>query len=157
VAGTYPGAKVNDREEFAEEQAGFVNQLLALVYVMLTLAIIIALFGIANTLSLSVYERTHELGLLRAVGMTRGQLRSTVRWEAVVIAVFGAVGGLGLGVFLGWAVVKGAGKGGFSTFQLPFVTLIAVLIIAGLAGLLAGVRAAARAAKLDILTAVASQ
>jgi putative ABC transport system permease protein len=157
VAGTYPGAKVNDREAFADEQAGFVNQLLALVYVMLTLAILIALFGIANTLSLSVHERTHELGLLRAVGMTRGQLRSTVRWEAVVIAVFGAVGGLGLGVFLGWAVVKGAGKGGFSTFRLPVGTLVLVLIIAGIAGLLAGMRAASRAAKLDILQAVASE
>jgi putative ABC transport system permease protein len=156
VAKTYPGAKVNDREEFSKQQAGFVNQLLALVYVMLTLAIIIALFGIANTLSLSVYERTRELGLLRAVGMTRGQLRSTVRWEAVVIAVFGAMGGLGLGVFLGWAIVKGAGKGGFSTFQLPFGTLIVVLLIAGVAGLLAGMRAASRAAKLDILTAIAA-
>ena len=157
VAEAYPGASVNDREEFAKEQAGSVNQLLALVYVMLTLAIIIALFGIANTLSLSVYERTRELGLLRAVGMTRGQLRSTVRWEAVVIAVFGAVGGLGLGVFLGWAIVKGAGKGGFSTFRLPVGTLVLVLLIAGIAGLLAGMRAASRAAKLDILTAVGSE
>jgi putative ABC transport system permease protein len=157
VSSAYPGASVNDREAFAKEQAGFINQLLALVYVMLTLAIIIALFGIANTLSLSVYERTRELGLLRAVGMTRGQLRSTVRWEAVVIAVFGAVGGLGLGVFLGWAVVKGAGKGGFSTFRLPIGTLIAVLVIAGVAGLLAGMRAASRTAKLDILTAIGSE
>ncbi|MEY2476707.1 MAG: putative transport system permease protein [Actinomycetota bacterium] len=156
VAADYPGAKVQDRDAFAEEAAGFVNQLLALVYVMLTLAILIALFGIANTLSLSVHERTRELGLLRAVGMTRGQLRSTVRWEAVVIAVFGAIGGLGLGVFLAWALVKGAGKGGFTTFQLPIGTLIIVLVIAGIAGLLAGVRAASRAAKLDILTAVGS-
>jgi putative ABC transport system permease protein len=157
LADAYPGAKVNDRDSFAKDQAGFVNQLLALVYVMLTLAIIIALFGIANTLSLSVHERTRELGLLRAVGMTRGQLRSAVRWEAVVIAVFGAVGGLGLGVFLGWALVKGAGKGGFTTFRLPPGTLITVLILAGVAGLLAGVRAAIKAAKLNILTAVASE
>jgi putative ABC transport system permease protein len=157
VAATYPGAKVRDRDEFAKEQAKFVNQLLALIYVMLTLAIVIALFGIANTLSLSVHERTRELGLLRAVGMTRGQLRSTVRWEAVVIAVFGALGGLGLGIFLGWALVRGAGKGGFTTFRLPPGTLIVVLLLSGLAGLLAGARAASKAAKLDILTAVASQ
>jgi putative ABC transport system permease protein len=156
LAAAYPGAKVRDKQEFAKEQAQFVNQLLALVYVMLALAIIIALLGIANTLSLSVYERTRELGLLRAVGMTRGQLRSSVRWEAVVVALFGAVGGLGLGVFLGWALVKGAGKGGFTTVRLPAGTLVAVLVLAALAGVLAGLRAAGKAARLNVLDAIAA-
>jgi putative ABC transport system permease protein len=97
-----------------------------------------------------------ELGLLRAVGMTRGQLRSTVRWEAVVIAVFGAAGGLGLGTFLGWALVRSAGKGGFSTFTLPIGSLLTVLIMAALAGVLAGLRAAWKASKLDVLQAIAT-
>jgi len=156
VAKTYPGAKVRDKDEFAKTAAGFVNQLLALVYVMLTLAIIIALLGIANTLSLSVYERTRELGLLRAVGMTRGQLRSSVRWEAVVVALFGAFGGLGLGVFLGWALVKGAGKGGFTTVRIPPGSLVIVLLLAGIAGVVAGLRAAGKAAKLNVLEAIAA-
>jgi putative ABC transport system permease protein len=158
VAKDYPGAKVRDRNEFASSITQQVNQLLGLVYTMLTLAIIIALLGIANTLSLSVFERLRELGLLRAVGMTRGQLRSTIRWEAVIIAVFGAVGGLGLGVFLGWALVRGAGKGGgFSTFQLPVGSLLAVLVISAVAGVLAGLRAAWRASKLDVLQAIGAQ
>ncbi|MDQ1375667.1 MAG: putative transport system permease protein, partial [Actinomycetota bacterium] len=156
LASAYPGAKVRDKAEFAKEQAKFVNQLLALVYVMLTLAIIIALLGIANTLSLSVYERTRELGLLRAVGMTRGQLRSSVRWEAVVVALFGAVGGLGLGVFLGWALVKGAGKGGFTTVRVPVGSLVAVLVLAAFAGVLAGLRAAGKAGRLNVLEAIAA-
>ena len=81
---------------------------LGIVYVMLALAILIALMGIANTLSLSVHERTREIGLLRAVGETRRQVRSMVRWESVIVATFGTIGGLGLGLFLGWALVQAA-------------------------------------------------
>jgi putative ABC transport system permease protein len=157
LAEAYPGAEVQDRQEFADTQAGFVNMLLGLVYTLLTLAIIIALLGIANTLSLSIFERTRELGLLRAVGMTRGQLRSAVRWESVMIATFGAVGGLGLGVFLGWALVRGAGRGGFTTVTIPYGSLLAVLLLAGVCGVLAGLMAARKAARLDVLQAIATE
>ena len=104
-----------------------------LVYLLLALAIVIAVIGIANTLALSVHERTRELGLLRAVGQTRPQVRSMVRWESVIIAVFGALGGLGLGVFLGWALVKAASSGDLSVFALPPVRL-AVIVGRRLAG-----------------------
>ncbi len=87
-----------------------MNTILGLVYVMLALAIVIALMGIANTLSLSVYERTRELGLLRALGQTRAQTRGMIRWESVIIAVFGTLGGVILGTFLGWAVVRSSGS-----------------------------------------------
>ena len=157
VADTYPGAEVQDRQEFADAQLGPINQILGLVYTLLALAIVIALLGIANTLSLSVYERTRELGLLRAVGMTRGQLRAAVRWESVVIATFGAVGGLGLGIFLGWALVKGAGKDGFTKFTVPIPNLTIVLVMSAIAGVVAGLMAARRAARLDVLEAIATE
>ena len=157
LADAYPGAEVQDRDEFAEAQSAQVNLVLGLVYTLLTLAIVIALLGIANTLSLSVYERTRELGLLRAVGMTRGQMRAAVRWESVVIATFGAVGGLGLGVFLGWALVRGAGKDGFTKFSVPVPNLAGVLVLAAVAGVAAGLMAARRAARLDVLRAIATE
>jgi putative ABC transport system permease protein len=157
LADAYPGSEVQNRKEFADAQASQVNQILALVSVMLAFSIGIALSGIANTMSLSVHERVRELGVLRAVGMTRGQLRSSVRWEAVVIAVFGAVGGLGLGIFLGWALVKGAGKGGFTTFQLPIGSLLLLLVAAGVAGIVSGTWAAIKAARLNVLQAIATE
>src|SRR5690606_40378451 len=89
------------------------------VYAMLALAILIALMGIANTLSLSIHERTRELGLLRAVGQTRRQLRAMVRGEAVTVALFGTLCGLGLGLFLGWAMVEALADEGFTSFALP--------------------------------------
>ena len=105
VATRYPGAKVMDQAAFKADQAKPINQMLALVYALLALAILIALLGIGNTLALSIFERTRELGLLRAVGMTRRQLRSTIRWESVIIALQGTVLGLLIGVFFGWALV----------------------------------------------------
>src|SRR4030095_3217556 len=100
---------VQTADEYVDAVAGQVDQMLNVVYVLLVLAIVIALMGIANTLSLSIHERTRELGLLRAVGQTRRQMRSMVRGESVLIASFGAVGGLALGVFLGWALVRVVG------------------------------------------------
>jgi putative ABC transport system permease protein len=153
----YPNAKVQDRHDYSQQVASMVNQLLALVYVMLLLAIIIALMGIANTLSLSIYERTRELGLLRAVGETRSQLRSMVRWESVIIAVFGTVGGVALGTICAWALVTAASDSGFATFALPTGSLIALVIAGAIAGVLAGLRPAWRAAKLDVLRAIATE
>jgi putative ABC transport system permease protein len=131
--------------------------MLGIVYALLALTILIALMGIANTLSLSIHERTRELGLLRAVGETRGQVRAMVRWESVIVAVFGTVGGLAFGAFLGWALVQSAGSDQDFTFAAPFTQLVIVLVVGALAGLLAGLRPARRAARLDVLQAVATE
>jgi putative ABC transport system permease protein len=133
-----------------------VDMMLGIVYVLLFLAIVIALMGIANTLSLAIHERTRELGLLRAVGQSRAQLRSMVRWESVIVALFGTIGGLGLGVFLGWALVQAAAAEGFATFAAPAGQLLGVLTAGAVAGVLAGFRPARRAARLDILQAIAT-
>ncbi|HZD75255.1 MAG TPA: FtsX-like permease family protein, partial [Actinomycetota bacterium] len=154
VAAAYGGPDVQDRQEYADNIAGSVNRLLTVVYIMLALAILIALIGIANTLSLSVHERTHELGLLRAVGETRAQLRAMVRWESIIVAVFGTGIGLGLGVFLGWALTRAAGQD-LSVFAAPLGQLGVVLVIGALVGVLAGIRPARRAARLDVLQAIA--
>src|SRR5699024_9715033 len=143
-------------DEFIDASASEIDQLLFLVYGMLGLAVLIALMGIANTLSLAVHERTRELGLLRAVGQTRSQMRATVRAESVITAVFGTIGGLGLGTFLGWALVRVVtADEGFGSVTIPTSTLLVITVIAVLAGVLAAVRPARRAARLDILTAVA--
>jgi putative ABC transport system permease protein len=113
--------------------------------------------GIANTLALSIHERTRELGLLRAVGQSRSQLRSTVRWESVIISIFGTLGGVGLGTFLGWGVMRALKVSeGFVTFALPTASLVVILVLAMLAGVVAAVRPARRAARLDILSAIAT-
>ncbi|HSS12212.1 MAG TPA: ABC transporter permease, partial [Acidimicrobiales bacterium] len=157
VAQQYGRPDVLDRQQYVTSQTKSVNTILGLIYVMLALAIIIALMGIANTLSLSIYERTRELGLLRAVGETRGQLRSMVRWESVIIALFGTVGGLGLGVFLGWALVRAASTSqGLGSFAAPPTQLIVVLVAGAIAGMVAGFRPARRAAKLDLVRALAA-
>src|SRR4029453_4140140 len=95
TADAYGAPDVGERAQYAASLGQFVDMMLGIVYVLLALAILIALMGIANTLSLSVYERIRELGLLRAIGETRRQVRSMIRWESVIIAVFGTVGGLG--------------------------------------------------------------
>jgi putative ABC transport system permease protein len=152
----YPTATVLDQTEFKEAQAASFNQLLGLVYVLLFLAIFIALLGIANTLALSILERTRELGLLRAVGMTRSQLRSTVRWESVIIAVLGSMLGLIIGVFFGWALVRALASEGIGTFTVPVVQLLVIVVLAALAGVVAAIVPARRAARLDVLEALAT-
>jgi putative ABC transport system permease protein len=157
VAADYPGVDVLDQTQYKEEQMGFVDQMLGLVYAMLALAIIIALIGIGNTLALSIVERTRELGVLRAVGMTRKQLRSTIRWEAVIIAVQGALLGLLIGVFFGWALVTAMADEGLNTFTVPVVSLVVVVVLAALAGVVAAVMPARRAARLDVLRAIVTE
>ncbi|MET0577283.1 MAG: ABC transporter permease, partial [Ilumatobacteraceae bacterium] len=124
---------------------------------LLAVAIIIAVMGIANTISLAVHERTRELGLLRAVGQSRRQTRTMVRWESVMTAVFGTLGGVGLGTFLGWGMMRAlAAQEGFGTFAAPIGSLAVVLVLAALAGVVAAWRPSRRAGKLDILTAIAA-
>jgi putative ABC transport system permease protein len=134
-----------------------VQQELALVYALLALAIFIALLGIGNTLALSIFERTRELGLLRAVGMTRSQLRASIRWESVIIALQGTVLGLLVGVFFGWALVLSMKSQGITEFSIPALSLAIVLVLAGLAGIAAAILPSRRAAKLNILRAIASE
>ena len=157
AAAPYAGAKVLDQNEYKEEQMAFVDQMLGLVYAMLALAILIALLGIGNTLALSIFERTRELGVLRAVGMTRRQLRSTIRWESVIIAVQGALLGLGIGVFFGWALVKAMEDEGLNTLALPVQSLLVVVLLAALAGVVAAILPARRASRLDVLRAVVTE
>lgn len=155
VTDPYPNVDVLDREEFKEFQAGFIDVFVAIVYGMLALALIIALFGIANTIALSVVERTRELGLLRAVGMTRGQLRSAVRWEAFLVALFGCIGGLAVGLFFGWALMQALEDDGLGVFDVPVTRLVVIAVLASLAGVVAALLPARRAARLDVLQAIA--
>jgi putative ABC transport system permease protein len=150
----YPNVQVNDQAEFKDQQAGFIDQLLALVSALLGLAILIALFGIVNTLGLSIFERTRELGLLRAVGMSRRQVRSMIRWESVIIAVLGAVLGVAIGVLFGWAMQRALASQGITKLTIPPVQLLVYVVLAGLAGVLAAVLPARRAAKLNVLDAI---
>jgi putative ABC transport system permease protein len=146
-----------DRDEYTDTVGAEVDTMLYFVYGMLGVAVIIALMGIANTLSLSIHERRRELGLSRAVGQSRSQLRSTVRWESVIIAVFGTIGGISLGGFLGWGIVRALkAQEGFGVFALPVVPLAVILGLAAAAGVVAALRPARRAARTDILTAIAS-
>jgi putative ABC transport system permease protein len=154
VLKAFPNAKLQDQTEFKAATAAQINQLLGLIYVMLALAVVIALIGIANTLALSIYERTRELGLLRAVGMSRRQLRSTVRWESVIIALLGTFLGLAIGLFFGWAVVEALKDQGITEFAPPGAQLLLVVVIGGIAGVIAAIFPARRAAKLDVLRAV---
>jgi len=128
-----------------------------LVYVLLALAIVIALLGIGNTLALSIFERTRELGVMRAVGMTRHQLRSMIRWESVIIALQGTVLGLLIGVFFGWALVLAMKNQGITVFSVPLLTLLVVVVLAGLAGAAAAIWPSRRAARLNILRAVVTE
>lgn len=158
VADRFGAGPVQTRDQFVQNAAGQIDQLLNIVYILLILAIIIALMGIANTLSLSIHERTREIGLLRAVGQTRDQARAMVRWESVIIAVFGTLGGLVLGVVLGWALMKAvSATEDVARFALPVDQLIAVAVVGALVGVVAGLRPAFRAAKLDVLDAIGAE
>ncbi len=154
VLSAYPNATLMDQIQYRAQQSRQVNQLLNLVYGLLALAVIIALIGIANTLALSIHERTRELGLLRAVGTTRGQLRSIVRAEAFVISLFGAIEGLVLGMLFGWAIVAALHSQGITHLAFPVPQLLLVAVLAGLAGIAAAIAPSMRAARLDILQAV---
>ncbi len=150
-----PAIEVLDRDGFIGSLTNQITSFLTLVNALLALSVVIAMIGIANTLSLSIHERTRELGLLRAVGMTRSQLRSAVRWEAVLISVLGTVVGLGLGLVVSWALVTSLGSFGLTRFSVPVGQLVVVVAVAAVLGVLASIRPARRAARLDILQAIA--
>lgn len=157
LATAYGKPQIQDRAQYVASVTKGVNTILGLIYVMLVLAIVIALMGITNTLSLAISERTRELGLLRAVGQTRAQARSLVRWESVLTALFGTAGGILLGTFLGWAVVKASASTALAAFSAPPTQLLILLAAGAAAGILAGLRPARRAARMDVMQALAAQ
>jgi putative ABC transport system permease protein len=146
--------EVQDQTAYRQRQQGFVNQLLALVTALLAMAILIALFGIVNTLGLSIFERRRELGLLRAVGMSRRQVKRMIRWESVIIAVLGALMGIVIGVLFGWALQRALDDKGVTELAIPVGQLVSYVVFAGIAGVLAAIWPARRAAKLDVLEAI---
>jgi putative ABC transport system permease protein len=151
-----PTATLRTKKEFEGSVADQINQILNLVYVLLAMALVIALFGIANTLALSVYERTHEFGLLRAVGMTRRQVRSTVRWESVLIALLGTALGTAIGLGFGWSLVRATAhsSSGINVLSIPFGQLAIMVAVAALAAVGAAALPARRAAHLDVIDAI---
>jgi putative ABC transport system permease protein len=157
VGRAFPNVRIQDQAEFREAQRSQINQLLGLITALLGLSIFIALFGIINTLALSVFERTREIGLLRAVGLARRQVRSMVRWEAVIIAVFGALLGTVIGIFFGWAMVQALRDQGIRVLSVPAGQLAFYIVLAGLIGVIAAVFPAWRATKLDVLKAIVTE
>jgi putative ABC transport system permease protein len=152
LAADFPQVEALTAAEFKDDQAGQIDQLLVLVYALLALTVIVAMFGIVNTLVLSVTERTRELGMLRAIGTSRRQVRRVIRYEAVITAEIGGVLGVVLGVFL--AVLVSRAIDDFS-LAIPWVLLALLLLAAAAAGVLAAVLPARRASRLDVLEALA--
>jgi putative ABC transport system permease protein len=148
----FPQTEALTNQEFIDDQAGQIDQVLALIYALLALAIIVSLFGIVNTLVLSITERTRELGMLRAIGTSRRQVRKMIRYEAIITAMLGGILGAVLGVIL--AVLVSQPLDDFK-LSIPFGSLIVLLILSGFAGVLAAVLPARRASKLDVLEALA--
>jgi putative ABC transport system permease protein len=153
----YGNVQVQTRAQFEQAAVSSVNQLLGLVYALLALAVLIALIGIVNTLMLSVLERTREIGLLRAVGMRRPQVRSMIRSESVILATFGAVIGIVIGTLMGLALVSSLRQQSITETSVPWLRLVEFLILAAVLGLVAASWPARRAARLDVLAAIAAE
>jgi putative ABC transport system permease protein len=157
VLAAFPNLDMNTASEQIAEAEAQVDQLVALFSGLLGLAVVIAVIGIANTLSLSIVERTREIGLLRAVGLTRRQTRRMVRWEAIIVAVFGALLGVLVGSGLGWATVFSLADDGLGTFALPVGQLAIWLALAAVAGVIAAAGPARTAAKMNVLEAISHE
>ncbi|MFI8103140.1 ABC transporter permease [Streptomyces sp. NPDC086023] len=153
----YPQVQVRDQTDYKELIRGQISVLLNLVYGLLALAIVIAVLGVVNTLALSVVERTREIGLLRAIGLSRRQLRRMIHLESVVIAVFGAVLGLGLGLVWGLAAQRVLALEGMTALAVPWPVMVAVLVGSVVVGLAAAVLPALRAARMNVLAAIAHE
>jgi putative ABC transport system permease protein len=154
ITAAYPNVKVENQAEFKATQAAAIDRFLALVSALLLMAIVIALFGIVNTLRLSIYERIRELGLLRAVGMSRVQMKRMIRVESVIIAVLGAVLGVAIGIAFGIAMQRALVGVGVTELAIPVGQLLIYVLVAAVAGVVAAILPARRAAKLDVLQAI---
>jgi putative ABC transport system permease protein len=152
----YPNADLQDQAQSKQSITEDIDRMLNLIYGLLFLAVVIALIGIANTLALSIHERRREIGLLRAVGMTRGQVRRAVRWEAVLIALLGTALGALLAIGGAWGIVQALADQNITTFAIPTTQMIVITLLAGGAGVVAAVGPARRAAKLDVLDAISA-
>ena len=157
LASQFPQARSRTAAQFKQDQASQINTLLALIYVLLALSVIVSLFGIVNTLILSIYERTRELGMMRAIGTSRRQVRQMIRYESVITALIGGVFGLVIGIVGAILVVTLTLSGSGYVLSIPVGTLVILLFVAALAGLLAAQLPARRAARLDMLQALASE
>ncbi|MGI9611302.1 MAG: FtsX-like permease family protein [Acidimicrobiales bacterium] len=157
VTAALPQLAVQDNTEFQEQVESQVNQLQIVINGLLVLCLVVAFFGIVNTMALSVLERTREIGLLRAVGMTRDQLRSTIRSEALVVSVFGALLGVGMGLLLGWAAVIAIPDSFISKVGIPWVQLAIYVIVGAVIGLVAAYFPARRASQLNVLDAISHE
>jgi putative ABC transport system permease protein len=149
----FPDAQVETRDEFKDGQIAGLTQVINIVFALLGLSVIVSLFGIVNTLVLSVFERTRELGMLRAVGMTRRQVRRMVRHESIVTALIGATFGIAVGMFLAWIVTQMPDTEGI-VFSVPFTSLGIFVVLSIVAGVFAAILPARRAAKLNVLEAL---
>jgi putative ABC transport system permease protein len=154
VAEDVPSANVQTAEEQVDAIADQVNSLLGLVTGLLGMTVLIALIGVTNTMALAVFERTREIGLLRAVGLDRRQTRRMIRFEASIISAFGAVLGVVLGIFFGWAILQALAEEGFSGFVIPWLTLAIWVIATAVLGVIFALWPAWRASKLNVLEAI---
>ena len=157
LAARFPQARSQTAKQFKASLAAQVNSLLAFIYVLLALSVIVSLFGIVNTLVLSVYERTRELGMLRAIGTTRRQVRELVRLESIITALIGGVLGIALGIALALVLAATVLTGTGFVLVIPVVTMVVLFVLSALAGLGAAAWPARRAARVDILAALATQ
>jgi putative ABC transport system permease protein len=157
LASQFPQARSRTPAQFKKDQEGKINQLLLLIYVLLALSVIVSLFGIVNTLILSIYERTRELGMMRAIGTSRRQVRQMIRYESIITGLIGGVFGLVIGTVGAILVSTLALSGSGFVLSIPVGTLILLLVISALAGLIASQLPARRAAHLDVLQALASE
>jgi putative ABC transport system permease protein len=153
----YPTLKVDDQSDVKKQFEGQVDQLTSLLTMLLAMSLVIAAVGVINTLALSVIERTREIGLLRAVGTSRRQVRRMIRLESIVIAVFGAVLGIGIGLAFGVAIQHGLRDQGLNILSIPVGTLVVYLVLAGLIGVLAALWPAWRAGRMDVLKAIGTE
>lgn len=150
---SYPAAKVRTNEEYKDFISTQINQILAIFYVLLAFSVLISLFGVLITLLLAVYERTREIGMMRAIGTTRGQMRAMIRNESVITCAIGGIVGIAVGLLFGWLIATGLKDEGIQ-FTVPVITIIVVFVLALLAGLVAAMAPARRAAKLQPLEAL---
>ncbi len=156
VVDEYGTGEFKTRDQYIDDQAAQVNLLINMIYGLLALSIIIAFFGIVITLLLSVYERRREIGLLRAVGMTRRQVRSTVRWESVITSLLGALLGVVLGLFVGYSLVLALRDQGITVFTVPVGSTIVIVVLAFIVGVCAAIYPAWRATRTNVLEAIST-
>jgi putative ABC transport system permease protein len=152
----YGIGELQDKVQFIDGRADIVDRSLSFIYGLLLLSIVIAAFGIVVTLLLAVHERRREIGLLRAVGATRPQVRTTIRWESVLTSLYGAAVGVAMGLVLGWVVIVALRDEGLTTYSVPVGDVIVILVLAFVAGVTAAVVPAWRATRIDVLRAISA-